>query len=84
MMEFDGIEKVRENVANNKTLYDIVIQQQAQLQEIMAQLGVAPAAAVGQPMPQTEPSAPRRGVQDSKGSLSSQAAAATRGSASPT
>ncbi len=82
MMEFDGIEKVRENVANNKTLYDMVIELQAQMQMLVGAVGGNPAA-VGQPIPQTEPSAPRRGVQDSKGSLSSQAAAATRGSASP-
>lgn len=82
MMEFDGIEKVRENVANNKTLYDMVIELQAQMQMLVGAMGGNPAA-VGQPIPQTEPSAPRRGVQDSKGSLSSQAAAATRGSASP-
>lgn len=83
MMDFDGIEKVRENVANNKTLYDMVIELQAQMQMLVGAMGGNPAA-VGQPIPQAEPSAPRRGVQDSKGSLSSQAAAATRGSASPT
>lgn len=77
MMDFDGIEKVRENVSKNQTLFDMVMQLQMQMAELMVadpnQI-VAPA--------QTEP---RRGmVQESKGSLSSQAAAATRGSASPT
>lgn len=80
MMDFDGIEKVKENVAKNQTLFDIVMQLQAKL----AMLTGGALAPTDQGMPTEEPSAPRRAVQDSKGSLSSQAAAATRGSASPT
>ena len=76
MMDFDGIEKVRENVSKNQTLFDMVMQLQMQ----MAQLVGADPNMIQAPA-QT---APRKGqIQESKGSLSSQAAAATRGSASP-
>lgn len=89
MMDFDGIEKMREKVSQNATLMQMVMMLQQQLMEmssivdgqngsnltegIMAQMqGLGMGG-------QATGSAP----QESKGSLSSQAANATRGSTAP-
>lgn len=78
MMDFDGVEKIRETVAQNGGLY----QQLMQAMAILQQLGVIPQE--GNPQ---APSAAQQGgagsVSQSRGSLTSQAADATRNSTAP-
>ena len=87
MMDFDGIEKVKENVSKNQTL----LMQVMQLQQMVMQLGsivdaekgtnIVASMGGGQPTP--ESGGTQKKATESKGSLTTQAAAAARGSASP-
>lgn len=89
MMDFDGVEKVREKVQQNQTL----LSQVQMLQDMVMRLGAVVDAdhgtdIVNQTMAmrqQNSGGVPQRvgTVNDSKGSLSTQAAATARGSASP-
>lgn len=105
MMDFDGIEKVKETVRKNGTLMDMVVQLQQQLmaaQQAMLQMGAVIDTQNGtQIVPQIADEAQQtqlatqkkvqsgnaekkgKSVETSKGSLSTQAASAARGSASP-
>jgi len=92
MMDMDGIEKIRDTVKKNGTLFEHLMQMQAQMAQmaaiIDAQNGTSLSggmvsqgnkiAAAGQGKTQGGGN-----VEQSKGSLSSQAAAATRNSAAP-
>lgn len=103
MMNFDDINKIKENIEKNGTLFQMVLQMQAQLQAYQQQLmqlgaiadaryGTDIAAGVAGEANQTAANVARVGasgskkgisINDSKGSLSSQAASATRGSTAP-
>jgi hypothetical protein len=103
MMEFDQIDKVRDTIKENGTLYQMVIQMQQQIamyQQQLMQMGSVMDAAIGTNVAQSmegqaaavnqanqvkEDQSGKNGgsTKISKGSLSTQAAAATRGSTSP-
>lgn len=91
MMDFDGIEKVKENISRNQTLYEMLVSMQ-QMALSLAQMvdstqGTNYTEQIGQMALQTNGAvnsvANSGSIDESKGSLSTQAAAATRGSASP-
>ena len=85
MMEFDGVDKIKETVQSNGLLFQQLMQMQALLQqllagnpELQAKLGMNMEA-------QAQNGIPKRGgsVRESKGSLTAQAANATRESTAP-
>lgn len=89
MMHFEGIEKVRDNVAKNGTLMDMVIQLQQQLVALTSQINPEAGAALAQQMQGGDQATARANashggaVTQPGNSLSKQAAAATRESTSP-
>ena len=92
MMDFDGVEKIREKVAENGTLFDMVVQLQQQLMQLGAVLdaqngtNIAEQTAAQAQATAESGNATKQGggsVRNSRGSLSSQAASATRESTSP-
>ena len=105
MMEFDGVEKVKDTVRNNGTLFQLVLQLQQQLaaaQEAMLKMGLVldqqngtnivpqiageateTEQAVAQKVASGNAGKSGGEVKSSNGSLSSQAASATRGSTAP-
>ncbi len=92
MMDLDGMEKLKDTIRQNGTLYEKLMQMQMQMQQmatiIDAQNGTNIAQGVanaGNQLAQTGDGAKQGGAKtsSSKGSLSSQAAAATRNSAAP-
>lgn len=91
MMDFDGVEKMRETVSQNGTLFQMVQALQAQLMQLStivdAQNGTNLTGELTGQASATQASAsntPSKGsVETSKGSLSSQAANATRQSTAP-
>lgn len=84
MMDFDGIEKVKDKIQENGTLYEQLMMMQQQLMQMAAvvdaQNGTNMVAQMNGEQPQQQQS---NAPQQSKGSLSSQAASATRESTSP-
>jgi hypothetical protein len=88
MMDFDGIEKVRDRVAKNGTLMDMVIQLQQQLAMLMGQINPQAGEAAAQQMESNDakmarPQGAGAAIQKPGNSLSKQAAAATRESTAP-
>lgn len=90
MMEFDNVEKIKERVSQNGTLMQMVMQLQAQLMQmgaiVDAQNGTNLAPQVAEEAEQTQNNGAKTGggsVKTSRGSLSSQAADATRNSTAP-
>lgn len=84
MMDFDGIEKVKDKIQENGTLYEQLMMMQQQLMQMAAvvdaQNGTNMVAQMNGEQPQQQQSS---APQQNKGSLSSQAASATRESTSP-
>ena len=90
MMDFDGIEKMRERVQANGTLYEMVMQQQAQIMQLATIVdatqgtNLAAGASVDAVAMQNQNTPTgKASTQQSRGSLSSQAASATRNSTAP-
>ncbi len=92
MMDFENIDKVKENITMNGTLYQMVQQLQQQMMQLGAMIdaqngtSIAPAIAeqsANQINSVSDAKGAGTSVNTSKGSLSTQAAAAARGSASP-
>ena len=94
MMDFDDIQTVKDNISKNQTLLQMVMQLQQQLQmyqAVMARSGINPEMMLSsmandqEMVNQAASSGQRTGtsINQSKGSLSSQAASATRGSTAP-
>lgn len=85
MMEFDGVDKIKETVQSNGLLFQQLMQMQALLQqllagnpELQAKLGMNMEAQAQNGIPKSGGS-----VRESKGSLTAQAANATRESTAP-
>ena len=87
MMEFDGVEKIKEKVQSNGLMFQQLMQLQMLLQQLAAN-NPELQAALGMNMQATAESGNPSGsgtgtAQKSRGSLSSQAANATRESTAP-
>ena len=89
MMEFDGIEKVKENIGRNRTLLQLVQQYQAMLLQLAPIVDKTQGTNITEQIMQQANQTgiapqPTGSIKEAgKGSLSSQAASATRNSTSP-
>lgn len=83
MMEFEGVEKVRDRITQNGTLYDQLMQMQNMLMQLGAVVDAQNGTNITGMMPPEGNQPTGAAVKTSKGSLSSQAATATRESTAP-